>query len=186
MDQLSDKELVAKIQANKNDHKSFELLIIRHQEKLYSFIRRMLQNHEDTNDVLQNVFLKAWKYLNKFDGRSSFYTWIYRIAYNETIDQLNKNKKHFHQELSDVKLESELADTNSTIPTSEEISNKLFVAINTLPDKQKLVFNMKYFENKKYTEISHITGTSEGALKASYFHAVKKIEAFLKNDQTFL
>lgn len=183
MDQLSDKELVAKVQANKDDHKSFELLIMRHQERLYSFIRRMLHSHEDTNDVLQNVFIKAWKYLRNFDGRSSYYTWIYRIAYNETIDQLNRNKKHLHQELSDVKIASEFEDQNTI--GSEEIKSKLNEAVNTLPKKQKIVFNMKYFEDKKYEEIASITGTSTGALKASYFHAVKKIEAFLKNDQTF-
>lgn len=185
MDQLSDKELVANIQASRNEHKSFELLIERHQEKLYSSIRRMTKDHEDTDDVLQNVFLKVWKYLKDFDGRSSFYTWIYRIAYNETIDQLNRNKKHFHQNLSDEHVQRGQALNDIAVLEAKEIESKLNAALDTLPTKQRYVFNMKYFENKKYTEISQITGTSIGSLKASYFHAVKKIEAFLKADQTF-
>ena len=135
--------------------------------------------------MLQNVFIKAWKYLGKFDNRSTFYTWIYRIAYNETIDQITRNKKHSHTDIDDPSAFNSVKAQTNSLYSGTEIKKKLDDAINTLPAKQKMVFNMKYFEEKKYDEIANITGTSTGALKASYFHAVKKIETFLKNDQTF-
>ena len=182
MNQLSDKELVQKIQQKEGHYRAFEVLIGRYQEKIYSSIRRMVNNHEDCNDIIQNVFLKAWKSIDKFKGKAQIYTWLYRISYNETINFINSNKKHWHADLNDFEYRESSNLEADHIYDGEKIQHKLKVAVDSLPDKQKLVFNMKYFEEKKYEEIAEITGTSKGALKASYFHAVKKIEEFLKQD----
>jgi len=182
LNQFSDKELLEKIKRDEGKYQAFEILVRRHQEKLYTSIRRMLRNHDDTNDVIQNVFLKAWKNLEKFKGDSAFYTWLYRIAYNETINFVNANKKHRHADLDTTEHKQAKNIEADHVLDGEQIKRKLDAAIARLPEKQKMVFNMKYFEEKKYAEIAQITGTSEGALKASYFHAVKKIEEFLKRD----
>ena len=179
---ITDTELVKRIQQNEGKYEAFEVLIKRYQEKLYSAIRKIVSNHEDTNDILQNVFLKAWNNIDKFKGNSQIYTWLYRISYNESINFLNSNKKHIHADLDDSEHKNSQNLEADHIYNGDKIYAKLMSAVEQLPEKQKRVFNLKYFEEKKYTEIAEITGTTTGALKASYFHAVKKIEEFLKQD----
>ena len=142
----------------------------------------MVKNHDDTDDVLQNVFIKVFKNIKKFKGDSKLYSWLYRIATNESITFLNQKAKKYNisnEELSQQLIQNLEADTYYE---GDQIQLKLQKAIATLPHKQQLVFNMKYFQELKYREISEILETSEGALKASYHLATKKIEEFLKND----
>jgi RNA polymerase sigma-70 factor (ECF subfamily) len=162
--------------------KAFSLLLEKYKERLYWHIRKIVISHENADDVLQNTFLNVWRYLDKFKKESSLYTWLYRIATNESLAFLKKNKPEHSLPLSEN--ESEFANrlSDDNLFTGDEIALKLQTAINTLPEKQKLVFNMKYFDEMKYLEMSEILETSVGALKASYHHAVKKIEEFLKQD----
>ena len=146
---------------------------------MYWHIRKMVIEHEDADDVLQEVFVKVYRNLDNFREASQLYTWIYRIATNEALTHLNKKKKR--QALSYEDVNQELANNlvSSSYVSGDEIQLKLQKALLTLPDKQRLVFNMKYFDDLKYDEIAEITGTSVGALKASYHLAVKKIEQYL-------
>jgi len=158
----------------------FTRLVKEHKERIYWLVRKMVLKHEDANDVTQEVFLKVWKNLDKFKGESTYYTWIHRIGINESLTFIEKSKRKVNNsELSEHLFESLVADTY--FDGDEEVK-KLHKAILTLPDKQRLVFNMKYFENRKFSEISELTETSQGALKASYHLAVKKITALLKNE----
>ncbi len=155
---------------------AFSVIVRLYQEQIYWHIRKMVLVHEDANDVLQNTFLKAWKGLDGFRGESKISTWMYRIATNETLTFLANKRLHnlsSLDEVEDVLLQNLKADTyfNGT-----DIQLKLQEAILTLPEKQRLVFNMKYFQDITYEEMEAILGTSVGALKASYHHAVKKIE----------
>lgn len=160
---------------------AFNLIIKEYDQKIYWHIRRILNSHDDTNDVLQNTFIKIWKGLSNFKGDSKIYTWIYRIATNEAITFLNKRKKIINN--SEIHIQKEAFTTQEAIKMdASEIEKKLEQAILTLPEKQKIVFNLKYFENMKYEDISSITETSVGGLKASYHLAVKKIEKFLTSD----
>ena len=142
-------------------------------------MRRMVINHDDADDLVQDVFIKVWKNLPGFRSDAQLYTWMYRIATNECITFLNKKKQKNNVSLDDV--DYELADTLSESDhfTGDQIQRKLQQALLTLPEKQKLVFNMKYYDDMKYEEISQVLGTSVGALKASFHLAVKKIEAYL-------
>jgi RNA polymerase sigma-70 factor (ECF subfamily) len=142
----------------------------------------MVIKHEDTDDALQNTFIKVWGNLDNFRSESGLYTWLYRIATNEALTLLKKKKRKYLLPLTDV--ENQLANT---LEADEEfngtdIQKKLQKALLTLPEKQRLVFHMKYFDDMKYEEISEILSTSVGALKASYHHAVKKIENYLSED----
>ena len=167
MDTKEEQDLLRALQSNSEINAAFAKLISLYKERLYWHIRNMVKNHDDTDDVLQNVFIKVYKNISKFKGESKLYSWIYRIATNETITFLNlKAKKHN----ADIYFEG------------DEIQQKLQKAIATLPQKQQQVFNMKYFQELKYREISEILETSEGALKASYHLASKKIEEYLKQN----
>ena len=161
-----------------NQDLAFSQLMTKYQERIYWHIRRMVLKHDDADDIIQNTFIKAWKGLEKFREEANLYTWLYRIATNETITFINQNKKRLAQNIDDVEeiLHHEKTDNHYT---GEEIEIKLQQAISTLPEKQKLVFNMKYFQEMKYQDMAEILGGSVGSLKASYFHAVKKIEEFL-------
>lgn len=163
----------------------FSLLVRLYQERLYFHIRKMLLSHDDTNDVLQNTFMKAWSNLNQFRGESKILTWIYRIATNETITFLNSSKKKYSFSFDEVDsfLLNTLEADAGLDGTLAEI--QLQKAILTLPDKQRLVFNMKYFDELTYDQMQSILDTSVGALKASYHHAVKKLEKLL-TDENFL
>lgn len=176
---IEDSELLAMFQEESKRHKAFSILLKKYQQKIYWHIRRMVIDHDDTDDIVQEVFIKVWKSLDSFRQDSQLYTWIYRIATNECITFLNKKKNHLnisYEELAE-KLEDSLNDDNFF--SGEAIQKKLQKAILTLPEKQRLVFNMKYYDDLKFQEISDILGTSVGALKTSYHLAVKKIENFL-------
>jgi len=178
---LEDSELIEKLKNEDTRNYAFNLLVRKYQERIYWHIRKMVINHDDSDDLVQEVFVKVWKYLDKFRGDSQLYTWIYRIATNECLSFLKKKKKRFFLPLVDV--EKELVDhiDSGHHYSGDEVQIKLQKALLKLPDKQRLVFNMKYFDDMKYEQIAEITETSVGALKASYHHAVKKIEEILTN-----
>jgi RNA polymerase sigma-70 factor (ECF subfamily) len=146
---------------------------------LYWHIRKILIDHDDTNDVLQNVFIKVWRNLQGFKGESQLYTWLYRIATNESITFLNQKKRRAGVPLDEGSSFLGVSLQSDALFKGDEIQAKLQKAILTLPDKQRIVFNMKYFDNMKYEEMSRVLETSVGALKASFHHAVKKIETYL-------
>jgi len=179
---MEDKDLLEKLRDPDSRSYGFNLLVREYQERIYWHIRKMVVDHDDADDLTQEVFIKVWKNLDKFREDAKLYTWVYRIATNECLSFLAKKKRRFFLPIHDV--ESELSnkiDLNSTID-GDEIQVRLQKALLKLPDKQRLVFNMKYFDELKYEEIAEITETSVGALKASYHHAVKKIEESLTND----
>jgi len=164
-----------------DEAKGFRLIVQKFQERIYWQIRRYTKNHQDTEDVMQNVFLRVWKGLPKFREESGLYTWLFRIAYNETHTFLSKASKRRTVDLDPPLFENQLVVEGKTY-SPEEIEERLHKALSTLPEKQLLVFNLKYFDELKFSEISDLTGTSIGGLKASYHIAVKKIEEFLKED----
>lgn len=173
-----DDTLILEKFANENTRdEAFKLLLEKYQQKIYWHVRRFVLDHDDANDLVQDIFIKVWKNLDKFREDAQLYTWIYRIASNESITFLNKKKKHRNISIDDEQ-SGFLAETLTESPyfNGDKAQLKLQRALLTLPDKQRLVFNMKYFEDLKYEEISEILGTSVGALKASYHLAVKKIE----------
>ena len=161
---------------------AYNLIVRKYQERLYYHIRRMVITHEDADDVVQNTLIKAWKGLPKFKEEAQLYTWLYRIATNESITFLNKKKKRFFIPIVDVEHELSQSLESDEQYSGDEIQLTLQKAILTLPEKQRLVFNMRYYDEMKYDEIAEVLGTSVGALKASYHHAVKKIENYIKED----
>jgi RNA polymerase sigma-70 factor, ECF subfamily len=168
------------LEAFRNDNRDgFKGIVLQFQERLYWQIRRYTKNHQDTEDVLQLVFIKAWKGLPNFREEANLYTWLYRIAYNETHTFLTRESKRQMTDLDPPLFENKLAIEGKEYGP-EEIEEILMRTLETLPEKQLLVFNLKYFDDLKFTEIAELTGTSVGALKASYHLAVKKIEEFLK------
>ena len=178
---MEDKDLLVKLRNEETRNYGFNLLVREYQERIYWHVRKMVIDHDEANDLVQEVFIKVWKNLDKFREDAKLYTWIYKIATNECLTFLTKKKRRFFLPLGDV--ESELSgkiDTNANI-SGDEIQLKLQKALLKLPNKQRIVFNMKYFEDMKYDEIAEITETSVGALKASYHHAVKKIEEIINN-----
>ena len=178
---MTDKELLEKFANPESRNYAFNLLVRQYQQKVYWHIRKMVIDHEDANDLTQDTFIKVWKGLENFKGDSQLFTWLYRIATNECLNHLAKKKRRFFLPINDIteELSNKLEDTNMV--SGDEIQLKLQKALLTLPDKQRLVFNMKYYDELKYDDIAEITGTSVGALKASYHLAVKKVEEFLKN-----
>jgi RNA polymerase sigma factor (sigma-70 family) len=182
---LDDSKLLSAFKNENTKERAFSELIKRYQERLYWHVRRMVVHHEDTNDILQNVFIKVWKNLAEFREEANFYTWLYRIGTNETLTYIDQQKRRSSVSMSDTdegeniyahKLKAEQGfDPN-------QIEWKLQQAIHTLPEKQRVVFNLRYYDEMPYEKMSEVLGTSEGALKASYHHAVKKVEAFLKEN----
>lgn len=166
-------------QGGHHSEKAFKLLVKQYSESLYHLIRRYTKNHEHTNDVLQNVLIKVFKNLADFKQDSALYTWLYRIARNESLNFIEKEKRKTGVDIDEPILE--IIAGNQAIDNlgAEKISDLLHKAISTLPEKQALVFQLKYFEDLKYSEISSRLNTSEGALKASFHHARQKIEDFL-------
>lgn len=160
-------------------HYGFNLLVLKYQERIYWHIRKMVIDHEDASDLTQEVFVKIWKNLNHFRGESSLFTWIYTIASNECLNFLAKKKRFSFLPWVDVEKKMANMLISSEYINGDEVQLKLQKALLTLPVKQRLVFNMKYFEGLTYEEISKIVGTSIGALKASYHLAVKKIEHYI-------
>ena len=179
---MDDKELLLKLRDPESINYGFNLLVRKYQQKIYWHVRKMVIDHDDADDLVQEVFIKVWKHIENFRQDAQLYTWIYRIATNECLNFLRKKKNKFFLPIHDVQHElAEKLDSSQYID-GEEIQLKLQKALLKLPDKQRLVFNMKYFDEMKYEEISEITGTSVGSLKANYHHAVKKIETFLKHN----
>lgn len=179
---MDEQFIIEKVRSAETRHYGFNLLLKEYQERVYWHVRKMVIDHDDANDLTQDIFVKVWKNLESFREDSKLFTWIYRIATNETLNFLAKKKRKYLVPIHDVA--GELAgklDSGDHL-SGDEIELKLQKAILILPDKQRLVFNMKYFEEMKFSEISEATGTSEGALKASYHHAVKKIEEYLNPD----
>lgn len=175
---LSDSELVEMLREPRTRREGFAVLVKQYSEKLYWKVRRIVLSHEDANDVLQNVFIKVWSNLQNFQGKSSLSTWLYRIAINESLDFLRKLK------LADKVSADEDVSVASRLMSDEyfdgdEVQARLQEAVARLPEVQRMVFNLKYFEEMKYSEMSQILNTSEGALKASYHLAVKKITEYL-------
>lgn len=179
---VNNNTILEALQNETSRREAFELLVRTYQQPLYHTIRRIVISHEDTDDVLQNTFIKAWRGLDSFRGDASISTWLYRIATHEALDFLNQQKRKAHVSIdNNYTVEGlTLADQLESDPyfDGDETARQLQEAISTLPHKQRIVFNMRYFEDKKYEEMSDILDTSVGALKASYHHAVQKITAF--------
>jgi len=179
--QNDESKLIADLKEESKKEFAFERLVKLYQERLYHHIRKMVINHEDTDDILQNTFIKVWKGIDTFRGDSSLYTWLYRIATNESITFLNSKKNRNILPVNDVT--DYLMDNLKADPYFEgdQIQMKLQEAIIKLPEKQRIVFNMRYYDEMKYDDMSEILNTSVGALKASYHHAAKKIEQYIKS-----
>lgn len=177
---IDDKTLVAQLKNTSSKEQAFRTLVSQYKERLYWHIRKIVRSHDDTDDVLQNTFIKVFKNIQNFKEESKLFSWMYRIATNEAITFLNKKAKKQHVSLEEIQEESASNLESDLYFTGDEIQLLLQQAVAKLPQKQQLVFNMKYFDGLKYTEISEILETSVGALKASYHHAVKKIETTLK------
>jgi len=179
---LEDNELLEKLRNEESRNFGFNQLVRKYQQMIYWHIRKMVVDHDDADDLVQEVFVKVYKNIDKFREDAQLYTWIYRIATNECLTFLNKKRRRFFLPIGDVEGELNQKLDDSSHIDGDEIEMKLQKALLKLPDKQRLVFNMKYFDEMKYEDISEITDTSVGALKASYHHAVKKIEEILKYD----
>lgn len=182
MQKYSDKELIQLLEENGNKNYAFSFIVHAYKERLYWHVRRMVIDHNDADDLVQETFIKAWEKLDQFQGKSQLFTWLYRIATNHCLEFLKRKKRRAL--LSFSGLESELTGKLEADPyfSGNEMERLFQRALLKLPEKQRIVFNMKYFDELKYSEISKILGTSEGALKASYHQAVKKIEKFVKEE----
>lgn len=173
--------LVEQLQGIQTKEQAFRVLIAQYKERLYWHIRKIVISHDDADDVLQNTFIKVFRGIDNFKQDSKLYSWMYRIATNESITFLKKRAKEKNVDIADIKQDLVTSLSSDDWFTGDEIQLILQEAIATLPEKQQLVFNMKYFDNMKYDEISSILETTVGGLKASYFHAVRKIEKYIKS-----
>ena len=181
MTQTDDRELLIQFREASTRERAFTAIIRKYQEKLYWHIRRIVVEHEDANDVLQNMFIKVWNALENFREDSQLYTWLYRIATNESLTFLVQQKKR-----AAVSIDGSESTLSNSISADKHVDAnklewKLQLAIQQLPDKQRVVFSLRYYDEMPYEEMSRVLETSEGALKASYHHAVKKIEDFILN-----
>ena len=172
-------EFITRLQSEQTKEAAFRELVSLYKERLYWHIRKIVISHDDADDVLQNTFIKVHRSIHNFKGDSKLYSWMYRIATNESITHINKNAKRL--KISDEEMQQQAVNnlTADVYFEGDEIQLKLQQAIASLPQKQQLVFNMKYFDDIKYKDMAEILETSEGSLKASYHIAVKKIESFL-------
>lgn len=177
--EYSDKELIGLFRKPDCREDAFNLIVQKYKEKLYWHIRKLLIDHYDTDDTLQNAFIKVWSGLETFREEAGLYTWLYRIATNEALSFLKQKKRRLLLPLVDVEKHLSQVLDHDDYFNGDELQLKLQKAILTLPEKQRLVFNMKYFDEMKYEDMAEILGTSVGALKASYHHAVKKIEKYI-------
>ncbi|MDR2843661.1 MAG: sigma-70 family RNA polymerase sigma factor [Candidatus Symbiothrix sp.] len=184
MKTYNENDILTDLRSNdpQTQHKAFEQIVRFYSEKLYWQIRKMVLSHDDANDILQNAFIKAWMSIELFRGEAKLSTWLYKIAINESITFLNKQRAHLHFSMDD-----EEAHLIGKLETDDYFDGdaaqmKLQKAILTLPEKQRLVFNLRYFDEMPYEDMSSVLSTSVGALKASYHHATKKIEDYLSRD----
>ncbi len=182
---VEEKELVSALQSASQKENAFRTLVSQYKERLYWHIRKIVLNHDDTDDVLQNTFIKIFKNIHRFKGDSKLFTWMYRIATNEAITFINKKAKQKNVTIEVVKDQLISKLESDVYFEGDAIQLQLQKAIATLPQKQQLVFNMKYFENHTYENLSEILDTSVGGLKSSYHIAVKKITAYIKSNETF-
>lgn len=176
-----DRDLIASLKDSSTRDQAFAMLVKKYRERLYWHIRKIVMNHDDADDVLQNTFVKAWRGIDRFREESTLYTWLYRIATNESLTLLQANKKKYFlstNETSEYLMGNLVSDPYFD---GDEMQRRLQEAILQLPDKQRIVFNMKYFDEMKYEDMSEILNTSVGALKASFHHATKKVEEYLKS-----
>jgi len=176
---LEDKELLEKLRHPESRNFGFNILVRTYQQKVYWHIRKMVIDHDDADDLTQEVFIKVHKHISDFRQDAQLYTWIYRIATNECLNFLRRKKRRVFQPIGDNEKELAAKLTSAPYIEGDEVQLKLQKALLKLPDKQRVVFNMRYFDDLSYEEMSEVTKTSVGALKASYHHAVKKIEEFL-------
>lgn len=177
-----EKDFIRELLDPQTQNTAFQKLMHAYQRPLYNHIRNIVISHDDADDVLQNTFVKVFQYLGGFKGESKLFSWMYRIATNEAVTFLNQKARR-NGTTSDAMRAKAVENLQSDVYfDGDEIQLKLQKAIVQLPEKQQLVFKMKYFEELKYEEIAEILGTSVGGLKASYHHAVKKIEAFMKTN----
>lgn len=179
MEKYNEKEIISLLHEPLRQKEAFECIVNKYKEVLYWQIRRIVLSHDDANDVLQNTFIKAWVNIDYFRGDAKMSTWLYRIAYNECIAFINKQRMR-----NQVSIDDDGVDVYNKLEADEYFDGdkteiELQLAVSKLPEKQRIVFNLKYFDNMKYEEISEILGTTVGALKASYHYAVKKIEKFI-------
>jgi RNA polymerase sigma-70 factor (ECF subfamily) len=177
----SDLDLITNLKNEKTRDLAFNSLVKKYQERLYWHIRKIVLDHDDADDILQNTFVKVWRSVDKFREESSLYTWLYRIATNESLTFINSNKRRSMVPMNET---SEFLMNNLESDEyfeGDEIQLRLQEAILKLPEKQRIVFNLKYFEEMKYEDMSQVLDTSVGALKASFHHAAKKVEEYLKN-----
>jgi RNA polymerase sigma factor (sigma-70 family) len=177
--QYTDDELLKMFFEGDNPNYAFNLIVRKHQETVYRLVRRMVISHDDANDIVQDVFIKAWQGLPSFRKDAALFTWIYRIATNESLSFLKKKKNRFMLPLIDVSKQLEETLEADVYYRGSDIEKKIQKAILKLPDKQRAVFNLRYHEEMKYEHMAEVMGTSVGALKASYHHAVKKIEKYI-------
>jgi RNA polymerase sigma-70 factor (ECF subfamily) len=177
---MSETEWMEMLRNSDKRSEAVRLFIQEYQRPVYYYVRRMVLSHDDADDITQTVFIKAWRGIDSFRGESKLSTWIFRIAHNECISFLRSSKRLMEVPAHDVESKLGMALQEDELFTGDEIQQRLQTAIAMLPEKQKAVFIMKYYQEMKYEAMSEITGTSVGALKASYHHAVQKIEAYLK------
>jgi RNA polymerase sigma factor (sigma-70 family) len=182
MAEMSDKQLLRLLTKEETRHYGFDLLMRQYQQRIYRHVRHLVIHHDDTDDIVQNVFIKVWNNLSSFREDARLYTWIYRIATNEAISHLKSKRLRLFLSLTGLESSLEQALLDDNFFSGDEIQLKLQKAILKLPDKQRLVFNMRYYNELSYDEISDILGTSVGALKASYHIAAKKVEKFISAD----
>jgi RNA polymerase sigma-70 factor (ECF subfamily) len=178
-----EKEILLLISVSKTRDKGYEMLISDYQKPLYFFIRRMLLNHEDTNDVLQDTFVRVFKGIDKFRGESKLGTWMHSIAYREALGHIERSKRMLKGDWDGQIVENVSQLEGDAHYSGDEMQMRLQAMVAALPEKQRAVFVMKYYEEKKYTEIAEITGTSVGALKASFHHAVEKIKQDIQKNE---
>ncbi|MDX1940499.1 MAG: sigma-70 family RNA polymerase sigma factor [Saprospiraceae bacterium] len=177
---ISDENILQLLQNQSSAEHGFRLLMQKYQEQLYWVVRRMVQEHDDANDVIQNCFIKVFRSIHTFEGKSKLYTWLYRIATNEAITFLSQKKRKATNYIEDgeLPLANQLRAEESV--DGDALEQRLQEALQQLPEKQRLVFEMRYYDETPYEEMSELLDTSVGALKASYHHAVKKIETYFR------
>lgn len=183
-DSLSDQDIIQLFHARKDENKAFRMLVERYKERLYWHIRKIVLSHEDTDDVLQNTFVKIWKGIREFRYESQLFTWMYRVATNEALNflQEKRRKTYGNSESISEMLENQLE--SDPYFSGDAIQYELQKAVLKLPERQRLIFNMKYFDDMKYDEMAEVLGVAVGTLKATYHTAVKKIEDTLKVSDT--
>ena len=182
MQEQNDNDIIEKYRDPVSRDAALSLLIKKYQKPLYWHIRKIVINHDDTDDILQNTFIKVWKGLGNFKGDSALYTWLYRIATNESLSFLRQKQKENTQSIHPIEHQLSKSLESDNFFKGDEIQLKLQQAILTLPEKQRIVFNMRYYDEMSYEQISEVLETSVGALKANYHHAAKKVEEYLREN----